>query len=65
MAPSKSSYAARLPIGSLSAPFFLGAFARLFFGDDAAFLPPIGTIYVKLMEVVVFPNIIFSFLSYK
>ena len=45
-----SSYAAKLPlwvvIGAL-----LGAFTGVFFGDDAAVLRPIGTVYVKLMEV--------------
>jgi Na+/H+-dicarboxylate symporter/ABC-type amino acid transport substrate-binding protein len=34
----------------------------LFFGDDAALLRPLGTVYVRLMEVVVFPYIICSLL---
>jgi Na+/H+-dicarboxylate symporter len=39
-----------------------GIFLGLFFGNDAAILHPIGSTYVRLMEVAVFPYIICSLL---
>lgn len=56
-----SGYAARLPLWVLSGAV-LGIFVGLFFGEDAAVLRPVGTTYVKLMEIVVFPYIICSLL---
>lgn len=61
MASSKSGYAAHLPVWVLIGAT-LGIAAGLFFGDDAAVLRPIGTAYVKMMEIVVFPYIICSLL---
>jgi proton glutamate symport protein len=61
MTSSPSRYAARLPLWVLVGGT-LGILTGLFFGDDAALLRPIGTTYVKLMEVVVFPYIICSLL---
>ncbi len=61
MTPSPSRYAARLPLWVLIGGT-LGIVTGLFFGDDAAILRPVGTTYVKLMEVVVFPYIICSLL---
>ena len=54
MASRKFTYAARLPLWVLIGGS-LGILAGLFLGDEAAVLRPIGTTYVKLMEVVVFP----------
>ena len=56
-----SNYAARLPLWVLVGAG-LGILAGVLLGDDAAKLQPIGTTYVKLMEVVVFPYIICSLL---
>ena len=61
MTSSSSSYAARLPLWVLAGAF-LGVATGIFFGDGAAVLHPIGTTYVKLMEIVVFPYIICSLL---
>lgn len=61
MTSSKSGYAAHLPVWVLIGAF-LGIAAGLFFGDDAAVLNPIGTAYVKMMEIAVFPYIICSLL---
>jgi Na+/H+-dicarboxylate symporter len=59
--PGKSGYAARLPLWVLTGAV-LGIFVGLFFGGGAAVLRPVGTTYVKLMEIVVFPYIICSLL---
>lgn len=61
MTSSKSGYAAHLPVWVLLGAA-LGIAAGLFFGDDAAVLRPIGTAYIKMMEVAVFPYIICSLL---
>lgn len=61
MATSKSGYAAHLPVWVLIGAF-VGVAAGLFFGDDAAVLSPIGTAYVKMMEIAVFPYLICSLL---
>ena len=56
-----SDYSARLPYWVLGGAV-LGVVAGVFFGDHCAALRPIGTAYVDLMEVVVFPYIICSLL---
>jgi Na+/H+-dicarboxylate symporter/ABC-type amino acid transport substrate-binding protein len=61
MATVESRYAARLPLWVLIGAS-LGFVAGIFFGDDATVLRPVGTTYVKLMQVVVFPYIICSLL---
>ncbi|MEM9683148.1 MAG: cation:dicarboxylase symporter family transporter [Pseudomonadota bacterium] len=61
MASAKSSYAARLPAWVLLGAV-LGVLVGLFIGQDAAVLEPIGTSYVLMMEVVVFPYIICTLL---
>ena len=61
MASGESRYAARLPLWVLIGAG-LGILVGVFFGDDATILRPIGTTYVKLMQVVVFPYIICSLL---
>jgi hypothetical protein len=57
---SLATYSARLPYWVLAGAL-LGAVAGVLFGDHALFRP-IGTAYVNLMEVVVFPYIICSLL---
>ena len=61
MASFGSAYASRLPawvmIGAV-----LGILVGVFFGEDAAVLEPIGTSYVLMMEIVVFPYIICTLL---
>jgi len=61
LASYAASYAHRLPFWVLGGAA-LGIFLGLFFGDDAAVLRPIGSTYVGLMEIVVFPYIICSLL---
>jgi len=61
MASGKSRYAARLPLWVLIGAS-LGVVAGILLGDDATILHPLGTSYVKLMQVVVFPYIICSLL---
>lgn len=61
MAISKSSYGARLPAWVLLGAV-LGILVGVFLGDEAAVLEPIGTSYVLMMEVVVFPYIICTLL---
>lgn len=61
MTSGQSRYAARLPLWVLIGAS-LGILTGLFFGDQAAVLRPVGTTYVMLMEVVVFPYIICSLL---
>ena len=56
-----SSYAQRLPYWVLLGAL-VGILIGLFFGDQAAVLRPIGSTYVRLMEIVVFPYIICSLL---
>jgi len=56
-----SSYSARLPYWVLGGAIF-GVVSGIVFGDHCAMLRPIGTAYVDLMEVVVFPYIICSLL---
>ncbi len=58
---NSSIYLARLPLWVLFGAA-LGIVVGLLFGSDAARLRPIGTSYVRLMEVVVFPYIISSLL---
>ena len=41
----------------------LGIFVGIFFGDSARVLKPVGTAYVMLMQVVVYPYIICTLLS--
>lgn len=61
MASGGSRYAARLPLWVLIGAS-LGFATGILFGDDATMLRPVGTAYVKLMQVVVFPYIICSLL---
>lgn len=61
MATGQSRYAARLPLYVMIGAG-LGIGAGVLFGDGATVLHPIGTAYVKLMQVVVFPYIICSLL---
>jgi len=61
MATRESRYAARLPLWVLIGAS-LGIVTGIFFGDDVVVLRPVGTTYVKLMQVVVFPYIICSLL---
>ncbi len=61
MPESKSRYAARLPLW-VAVGAALGILFGIFVGEDAAVLRPIGSVYVKLMEVAVFPYIICSLL---
>lgn len=61
MTSSQSRYAAHLPLWVVIGGS-LGIVTGLFLGDDAAILRPMGTTYVKLMEVVVYPYIICSLL---
>ena len=58
---SGDGYASRLPLWVLIGAL-IGILIGLFFGDHAAVLRPIGTIYVMLMQIVVFPYIICSLL---
>ncbi len=61
MTSGQSRYAARLPLWVLIGAS-LGVLTGLFFGERASALRPVGTTYVMLMEVVVFPYIICSLL---
>jgi len=56
-----ANYPARLPYWVLAGAV-AGVVAGVFFGDHCALLRPIGTAYVNLMEVVVFPYLICSLL---
>ena len=56
-----ANYSDRLPYWVLAGAV-VGVVAGVFFGDHCALLRPIGTAYVNLMEVVVFPYIICSLL---
>ena len=56
-----ANYSARLPYWVLAGAV-VGVVTGVFFGDHSALLRPIGTAYVNLMEVVVFPYIICSLL---
>lgn len=57
----RKSYGDQLPLWVLIGAL-LGAFIGIFLGDQAVVLKPIGTIYVMLMQIVVFPYIICSLL---
>lgn len=61
MGSTQSKYASRLPLWVILGAA-LGVFCGLFFGEGAALLRPIGSVYVKLMEVAVFPYIISALL---
>lgn len=61
MVSVKSSYTKRLPYWVLLGAS-VGILIGLFFGEDAVVLHPIGSTYVRLMEIVVFPYIICSLL---
>jgi Na+/H+-dicarboxylate symporter/ABC-type amino acid transport substrate-binding protein len=56
-----ATYSSRLPLW-VAIGAVIGIFVGVFFGDQAAVLQPIGSTYVRLMEVVVFPYIICSLL---
>lgn len=59
--PDTSAYTARLPLLVLIGAG-MGVVCGVLLGSDAATLRPIGTSYVRLMEIVVFPYIISSLL---
>ncbi len=61
MSSFAAAYGARLPIWVLIGAG-LGIVVGLFFGDGAAVLLPFGKMYVRMMEIVVFPYIICSLL---
>ncbi|MCG8546276.1 MAG: cation:dicarboxylase symporter family transporter [Alphaproteobacteria bacterium] len=61
MASFGSAYASRLPAWVLIGAV-LGIFIGVVFGEAAAVLEPIGTSYVLMMEIVVFPYIICTLL---
>ena len=61
MTSVKPRYTAYLPLWVLIGAA-LGVATGIFFGDDAGVLRPIGTTYVMLMQIVVYPYIICSLL---
>lgn len=61
MLAKKLSYSKQLPVWVLCGAL-LGILTGLLFGDQASVLKPIGSTYVMLMQIVVFPYIICSLL---
>ena len=59
--PVRSSYSKQLPFWVLGGAV-LGILLGVFLGDAAAALQPVGSTYVQMMEIVVFPYIICSLL---
>ncbi|USG60170.1 cation:dicarboxylase symporter family transporter [Sneathiella marina] len=61
MLAKKLTYSKHLPLWVLCGTL-LGIITGILFGDQASVLKPIGSTYVKLMQIVVFPYIICSLL---